>query len=154
MDPVEFVKLLKPYAVNVQQRFYIPWEVTLAQAAQETGWLKHPLRDKHTGKDSFNIFGIKADRSWTGPAVTADTHEYIKGKRVAVEAKFRAYKDYTGSMADRALFLMRNQRYSRAMAQCNDPVAFALELERAGYATDPGYAEDLISIMKKYMGVE
>lgn len=153
MTPAEFVRTLKPFATNVQQRFYIPWQITLAQAALETGWLKHPMRDKKTGKDSFNLFGIKADRSWSGPTVTVDTHEFVNGKRVAVEAKFRAYKDYTGSMADRATFLMRNQRYSRAMAQCKDPVAFAIELERAGYATDPEYAEKLISIMKRHMGV-
>lgn len=153
MTPTEFVKLLKPYAVNVQQRFYIPWEITLAQAALETGWLAHPMKDKNNGKDSFNLFGIKADRSWSGPTVSVITHEYVNGTRVEVEAKFRAYKDYTGSMADRAMFLMRNQRYSRAMAQCKDPIAFAIELQRAGYATDPDYSEKLISIMTKYMGV-
>jgi flagellar protein FlgJ len=36
------------------------------------------------------------------------------------------------------------------MAVANDPRAFAREVQRAGYATDPGYAYALIGLMERY----
>jgi flagellum-specific peptidoglycan hydrolase FlgJ len=39
------------------------------------------------------------------------------------------------------------------MAVRDDPVAFAWELQSSGYATDPKYAQKLVSIMRQYMGV-
>lgn len=153
MTPKEFIKLLEPHAKAVQARFYLPWQFMVAQAALETGWLRFPIKDSETGKDSHNLFGIK----WTGPNdgayVTCITHEYENGKRTQVEAKFRAYKTYTEGLADWAQFLMRNQRYKKALSHVKDPIQFAIEIAAAGYATDPAYADKVIQIMHRHLGV-
>ena len=151
MMPEEFFELLRPHAEKVFEETGIPVEIMLAQAALETGWLKNPIRDKYTGKEAFNLFNIKGE----GPAgsVMANDIDYIKGKKVHVEAEFRAYNSYEESFADYASLLTEAQRYAPALAVRDDPVTFAWELQRAGYATDPNYANKLISIMQRHMGV-
>jgi len=152
VTPTEFVRLLRPHAERVNQRTGIPVEVMLAQAALETGWLAKPTRDMNTGRDSFNLFNIKG----TGPAgsVTCRTTEYVRGQRTAVDARFRAYHSYEESFADYVRLITTNQRYAPAMAVKSNPVEFARALQRCGYATDPQYANKLISIMRRHMGVK
>src|SRR5690606_13136897 len=119
--PQEFVDLLRPHAQAVERRTGIPWQVIVAQAALETGWLKHPIVDADTGEPSYNLFGIKAHgREY----VNAWTHEYIRGERVRVKDKFRKYASYEESLADYANFLLSNPRYRIAL-QHSDPVKFA-----------------------------
>lgn len=151
MTPREFVKLLRPHAERVNQRTGIPLEVMIAQAALETGWLKYPTKDRHTGRDSKNLFNIKGQ----GPAgsVTILTTEYLRGERQKVEAKFRAYNSYEESFEDYAKLLSQNTRYAPAMAVRDNPIEFARQLQRCGYATDPQYADKLISIMRQHLGV-
>lgn len=151
MTPKELRALLESSANAVQARYYIPWKVMVAQVALETGWMQHPIKDYKTGKDSHNLFAIKADPSWHGPYVTTATHEVVGGKTIQVQARFRAYATYTESFADYAQFVMRNPRYKSAMLHTKDPVRFARELAAAGYATDPQYAEKLCSIMARYL---
>jgi flagellar protein FlgJ len=121
----------------------------VAQAALETGWLEHPTKDKKTGRDSYNLFNIKARGEQDH--VIINTHEYVNGKRVDVEAKFRAYKSYAEAFGDYALLLCRNTRYAKAMKCVSDPYKFAETLQSCGYATDPEYATKIKSIIKKHM---
>lgn len=153
MTPKDFRALLEPMAKAVEQKFFIPAEFMMAQAALETGWLKFPTKDCHTGKDSFNLFNIKWRTPADGESVEVLTSEYHNGKRVNEYAKFRAYKSYKESFADYAQFLMRNPRYHKALLAVKDPCQFAIEIGSAGYATDPKYAEKIISIMKQHFGV-
>lgn len=151
VKPTEFVRLLQPHAEKVNRATGIPTPVMLAQAALETGWLAKPTRDRMTGRDSLNLFGIKG----VGPAgfVTCRTTEYVRGKKVNVDASFRAYRTYEESFADYARLLARNGRYAPAMAVRDSPVEFARALQRCGYATDPAYADKLVSIMRRHLGV-
>lgn len=152
MNATEFVRLLRPHADRVQAQTGIPAPIMLAQAALETGWLAKPTRDKTTGRDSLNLFNIKG----TGPAgsVTALTTEYVRGQKVKVDAQFRAYQSYEQSFADYARLITANKRYAPAMAVRGNPIEFARALQRCGYATDPQYANKLISIMRRHMGVK
>ncbi|MEA4882384.1 MAG: glucosaminidase domain-containing protein [Clostridia bacterium] len=151
MTPDEFVQLLMPHAERVHETTGIPVEVMLAQAALETGWLSAPVRDKATGKEALNLFNIKGQ----GPAgyVVHNDHEYPKGKKIVVEAQFRAYNSYEESFSDYAQLIANSPRYASAMAVRDDPIAFAWELQRCGYATDPKYAEKLTAIMRRHMRV-
>jgi len=54
------------------------------------------------------------------------------------------------SFRDHALFLKQNKRYAKAFAHTDDPEQFARELQKAGYATDPQYAESLIRLIRKH----
>ena len=132
----------------------VPASVTIAQAILELGWGK-----SHMG-DANNYFGIKAQVK-SGKVVFGNvaigfvdrpTKEFDKKtkKFVTVIAHFRAYKDMAGSFTDHGLFLRDNARYAGAIAAYaanKDANQFARGLQAAGYATDPGYADKLISIM-------
>lgn len=149
MEPVEFVKLLKPYAVKIQENTGIPWQVIIAQAALETGWLKNPVVDVKTRQKSYNLFNIKGD----GPAgsVRAIDSEYVKGRKQKVLTKFRAYNNYEESLRDYARLISKSERYAPAMKAKDNPEEFAVKLQECGYAIDGNYAKKLIVIMRKYM---
>jgi flagellar protein FlgJ len=150
MMPEEFVSFMAPYAEKIAEASGIPIEVMVAQAALETGWLNTMVRDKYTGKLYNNLFNLIGK----GPAgdVVADDLEYYKGWPRRVEAQFRAYNTFEESFEDYAA-LLNQPRYASAMAVREDPLAFARELHRSGYATDPAYSRKLEWIMRKYLGV-
>lgn len=126
----------------------VPAPLILAQAALESGWGRREIRGAD-GAQSFNLFGIKADRSWQGPVVEATTTEYVDGAAQSIRAKFRAYASYEESFTDYAKFMTRNPRYANVLASA-DPTEAARGLQRAGYATDPQYANKLVRIMQKF----
>jgi flagellar protein FlgJ len=125
----------------------IPSAIILAQAALESAYLKRPVRDRKTGRNSYNIFGIKW--SGEGPYIEAITHEYINGIRTPQVAKFRAYDSYDESLIDHMEFLLKYPRYIPCLrCGCKNPVEFARQLQKCGYATDPNYASMLIGTMR------
>ncbi|WP_426389979.1 flagellar assembly peptidoglycan hydrolase FlgJ [Variovorax sp. R-27] len=126
----------------------VPAPLILAQAALESGWGKREIR-ADDGTQSFNLFGIKADRSWKGATVETTTTEYVDGEPQKVRAKFRAYASYEEAFTDYARFITRNPRYANVLAT-DDPTEAAHGLQRAGYATDPRYGEKLVRIMQKF----
>lgn len=147
MKPDKFIKLLKPDALKIQKEHGIPAAAIIAQAALETGWLKHPIKDKYTGRNSYNLFGIK--HHGQGDYVVINTHEYEDGKKIVIEDKFKAYSSYKESILGHMEFLFDNPRYKKTL-EADDPREFVRELQKAGYATDPDYAKKLISIMENY----
>jgi len=149
MKPKEFIEMIKEPALNIEKEHGIPAAIIIAQAALETGWLRHQIEDKYTGNNSYNLFGIKAHGGWAGDTVTINTHEHINGKRVLIEDEFRAYDCFEDSIMDHMKFLFENPRYSKTL-ETDDPIEFARRLQAAGYATDPAYADKLISIMQTY----
>lgn len=122
----------------------------LGQAALESGWGKRELRAAD-GTPSHNLFGIKAGSNWAGQVVEAVTTEYVNGVAHKTVEKFRAYHSYADAFRDYANLLRTNPRYAEVLAQAAgglDADGFALGLQRAGYATDPSYADKLIRIIK------
>jgi flagellar protein FlgJ len=124
----------------------IPAKFILGQAALESGWGKHEIRDA-SGSGSFNLFGIKAGSNWKGPTVEAVTTEYIGGVAQKVVQKFRAYASHAEAFLDYAKLIAHSPRYAQAMQSVHDVTRFAQEMGRSGYATDPGYGEKLGKIM-------
>ncbi len=138
MPPTAFLAMLVPAAQACQRATGIPASFTLAQAALESGW--------GARAPGNNLFGIKADRAWKGPTVDVPTHEVIKGKRVAIVDKFRAYPDMAASIADRADFFRKNKRYAACFKETTG-IGWARAVAAAGYATDPKYVDTLIAVM-------
>ncbi len=130
-------------AIKSQRQTGVPASVTLAQAALESGWGKSGLSTK-----ANNFFGIKGE----GPAghVLMPTKEFLNGKWVTVNAKFRKYDSPAGSFADHGKFLRENRRYANAFKFQDNAAQFAREIHKAGYATDPAYSDKLISMIKQY----
>lgn len=146
MKPSEFVKKFKDMAKRVHEKTGIPWEVMLAQAALETGWGSRVSTDRVTGKYSYNLFNIKGE----GPNgfVEVMTTEYYRGKPEKVIPRFRAYHNFEESFEDYAKLITKARRYKPAMAVKDNPEEFARQLQKCGYATDPRYADKLISVMR------
>ena len=59
---------------------------------------------------------------------------------------FRAYASYAQAFQDYASLLQNSPRYAAVLKQ-SDGAGFAQGLQRAGYATDPQYAEKLTRIL-------
>ncbi|MBS0447590.1 MAG: flagellar assembly peptidoglycan hydrolase FlgJ [Proteobacteria bacterium] len=129
-------------AAAAQDETGIPAAFMIAQAAHESGWGKREIKNAD-GSSSHNVFGIKAGANWTGPVANVTTTEYTDGVARKVTAKFRSYASYLEAFQDYARTMKGNARYSEVLANSKTVAGFAQGLQRAGYATDPGYAAKL-----------
>lgn len=118
--------------------------VKMAQMILETNWGKSRIGN--------NMFGIKAKGAktpfWDGSLNQAKTTEVIDGKSGTYTEPFRAYKTVADSIRDHSYFILTNSRYKNAGVF--DAVTYqdqAKALQKAGYATDPDYADKLIQII-------
>jgi flagellar protein FlgJ len=118
----------------------------VAQAALETGWGTSLPADR--GGQSHNFFGIKAGAGWRGASVSADTTEFSAGEPGVERARFRAYGSVAENVADYVRVLSQ-PRYAEALGTGGDVHAFATALQRGGYATDPEYANKLMSVYRQ-----
>jgi flagellar protein FlgJ len=141
-----FVRKHKEAAHAAEQATGIPASNILGQAALESGWGKHEIRMKD-GSPSHNLFGIKATSNWKGKVAEVTTTEYIGGVAHKVTAKFRAYDSYEDGFKDHAKLLSQSPRYVQTVAQADTAKGFATGLQKAGYATDPAYADKLTRVI-------
>lgn len=131
-----FFNNLAPIVVNEyirrkgQKRLYP--STVLAMAALESGY----------NLNAETLFGIK------GEGVVLDTTEYINGEYVNVKDSFKAYPNISASV--QGLYdLMQWVHYDRATS-CIDYEEECRMIQACGYATDPDYADKLISIVNSY----
>ncbi|MEW5943547.1 MAG: flagellar assembly peptidoglycan hydrolase FlgJ [Pseudomonadota bacterium] len=141
-----FVDKLWPHAAEAGRALGIPPHFLIGQAALESGWGQREIRAAD-GSASHNLFGIKAGKDWSGAVVEAPTTEYVNGTPRQKLEKFRAYASYAESFQDYAALLRGNPRYAGLFGQTSDAAGFAQALQRAGYATDPLYADKLTRIL-------
>ncbi|MDP1929037.1 MAG: flagellar assembly peptidoglycan hydrolase FlgJ [Thiobacillus sp.] len=142
-----FVQRLLPHAQAASASSGIPAHFMMGQAALETGWGRAEIRGSD-GQNSHNLFGIKAGGSWTGRTVDIVTTEYVNGKPQKQVDTFRAYDSYADSFRDYASLLQGNARYQNVVAAGHSAAGFAQGLQQAGYATDPKYAQKLMSVIR------
>lgn len=142
----EFLRMHTEAAAGAEAETGIPATFMVAQAAHESGWGKHEIRNAD-GTSAHNLFGIKAGASWRGKVAQVMTTEVVDGQPRKVMAKFRAYANYDESFRDYAQLMKNNPRYARVVAAGNDAQGFAQGLQRAGYATDPDYADKLTRVI-------
>lgn len=140
-----FVDAIWADAAQASRATGIPTQFIVAQAALETGWGRSEPR-RADGRPSYNLFGIKAGRNWNGDVAEAVTTEYVEGVAQQKVERFRAYGSYGEAMRDYASLLTSNPRYAGVLG-ATDAAAFARGLQRAGYATDPAYADKLTRII-------
>ncbi|MBN2699853.1 MAG: flagellar assembly peptidoglycan hydrolase FlgJ [Methylothermaceae bacterium] len=146
-SPQQFLRTLYPEAKKVADKIGLDPKLLLAQAALETGWGQKVIHHAD-GRSSHNLFNIKAGRRWPGEKVQVDTLEYLDGVAVKKQATFRAYPDYRQSFED-YLDLLQRPRYAEALQHTDDPRHYLNALQRAGYATDPHYADKILSIYQR-----
>jgi flagellar protein FlgJ len=124
----------------------IPASFMVAQAAHESGWGRREILNAD-GTPSHNLFGIKAGPGWRGAVAEITTTEYVNGEPQKVVAKFRAYNSYAESFNDFARLMRDSPRYSQVVANAGTAEGFSEGLQRAGYATDPAYADKLTRVI-------
>jgi flagellar protein FlgJ len=142
----DFLKEHQSAARAAEAQTGIPATFMVAQAAHETGWGKHEIRNAD-GTPSHNLFGIKAGANWKGPVAEVTTTEVVGGVARKVSAKFRAYASYAESFQDYARLMKDSPRYAPVVASAASAQGFAQGLQRAGYATDPAYADKLTRVI-------
>lgn len=131
----QFIKNMLPYAQSIEDRFGIPMELTLAQAAHESGW----------NPNAMTLFGIKGAGD-AGSANLATTEDYGQGL-VGTTGSFAQYSDRMTEFDAYAEQLMRNWPQAIELAQAGDMEGAFRALQEQGrlgaYATDPQYVQKL-----------
>lgn len=134
----DYIKKYRELAVEEMRRYHIPASITLAQGLLESGAGQSTLARK-----SNNHFGIKCGSDWSGKTVRHDDD--------ARNECFRAYKHPRQSYEDHSKFLAGRPRYASLFKlKITDYKGWARGLKKAGYATNPRYAEQLIGIIELY----
>ena len=133
-----YIKQYRDLAVKEMKKYRIPASITLAQGLLESGAGQSTLARK-----SNNHFGIKCGSDWRGKTVSHD--DDARGEC------FRAYKHPKQSYEDHSKFLANRPRYASLFKlDITDYKGWARGLKKAGYATNPRYAEQLIGIIELY----
>lgn len=140
----EFVKSIWPYAQQAASMLGLDPKLLVAQAALETGWGQYVTRDENGSSNNF--FNIKSTGKQKNDAVEVKTTEYVADIPVKTKALFKKYASVENSFADYVSLIKDNSRYEQALANANDPHRFIKALHDAGYATDPRYADKILSI--------
>ncbi len=134
----DYIHRYKDMAMEQMFKYGIPASITLAQGLLESGAGRSTLATR-----ANNHFGIKVSGSWTGPYVLRDDD--------APNEKFRSYRNARESYEDHSLFLVRGRRYAGLFKlKVSDYKGWARGLKKAGYATNPNYANLLIGIIETY----
>lgn len=137
MSVEEYVGKYAPIAVEEMQRSRIPASITLAQGLIESG-----NGNSRLALIANNHFGIKCRKDWTGESITHDDD--------APQECFRKYPTPLDSYRDHSQFLRSGTRYAFLFdLEITDYKAWAHGLKRAGYATNPKYAEILINTIER-----
>jgi flagellar protein FlgJ len=144
----EFTQKLAAHAESASQGTGIPAKFMLGQAALESGWGKREIK-AIDGTSSHNVFGIKAGGNWKGRTVDTLTTEYSNGVAYQKVEKFRAYDNYGDAFKDYAKLIRDNPRYQAVLQNGGDATQFAQALQKAGYATDPHYAQKLTKVIQQ-----
>lgn len=146
-EPKDFVTALIKPAQKVQQELGVPFEVVIAQAALETGWGQKIIKGQD-GDSSNNLFNIKADSRWAGDKITKDTLEFEQGAMIKKSEPFRMYQSLGDSVDDYINFLSSSERYQDALQDSGNVEHFLHGLQKAGYATDPQYADKILGTLR------
>lgn len=144
----DFVRRMTPHAVQASQETGVPTHLVMGQAALESGWGRREIH-LSDGSTSFNLFGIKAGGNWNGKVAEVVTTEYHNGIASKQVEKFRAYSSYKEAFSDYAHLLRENPRYAQVLQPGQGSPEIAHALQRAGYATDPDYADKLVKVMNR-----
>ena len=134
----EYIKKYYPLAIAEMERSGIPASITLAQGCWESG-----NGNSRLATEANNHFGIKCKAEWKGKKIYHDDDEK--------QECFRKYSHDEASYIDHSNFLMAGSRYSFLFQlDPQDYAGWARGLKKAGYATDPSYADRLIKIIEDF----
>lgn len=132
-----YIQKYKGEAVRQMNKHRIPASITLAQALLESG-----AGQSRLARLANNHFGIKASSDWTGP--------FMLNNDDRPNERFRKYGSVEQSYEDHSLFLLKPRYQELFQLDITDYRGWARGLKKCGYATNPRYADNLISIIERY----
>lgn len=159
MTPKQFVVTYLPHALKVEASCGLSAIATLTQGALESAWGERAPGNM--------FFGVKDTDGINGNEQLITTTEYSKSDKLKfpviiskvfnpvnnlwkylVKDYFRKYNTAADCFADHAQFFQKNSRYAKAWTVRHDYNLFFEEIAKAGYATDPNYAQTLKAVAK------
>ena len=139
-----YIRKYKNLAIREMERFGIPASIKLAQGILESNSGRSDLATQ-----AKNHFGIKISGNWTGGLFPKVDDEYDANGNL-IPSYFRVYRTVEDSYKDHSIFLQK-PRYAELFRMKNPNYKkWAVGLQRAGYATNPVYAQKLIGIIERY----
>ena len=137
-DIYQYIDTYKDIAIQKMAEYKIPASITLAQGIFESA-----CGTSRLATEGNNHFGIKCHKEWQGETIKHDDDE--------LQECFRKYKKVADSYNDHSQFLISRPRYSKLFTlSVMDYKSWAQELKAAGYATNPQYADRLISLIERF----
>lgn len=137
-DMRAYIVQYQDVAMEKMKQYKIPASITIAQGIFESACGKSRL-----ATEGNNHFGIKCHTDWTGDTILIDDDE--------LQECFRKYDSVAASYNDHSLFLTTRKRYANLFAlDILDYPAWARTLKADGYATNPQYADRLISLIERF----
>lgn len=135
---LDYIDKYSDLAIKEMKRTGVPASITLAQGILESNSGQSVLASKGN-----NHFGIKCHNDWSGKSMKMDDN--------APHECFRVYPSAEASFRDHSDFLRSRDRYKSLFElKQTDYKGWARGLKKAGYATDPGYADKLITLIEDY----
>lgn len=133
----EYIEIYKDDAIREMMKSGVPASITLAQGILESGDGNSPL-----AVYAKNHFGVKCHSGWKGESMRLDDD--------AKNECFRKYETVYESFKDHSDFLVTRSRYDFLFElKVTDYKGWARGLKKAGYATNPKYADLLIMLIEK-----
>ena len=133
----QYIEKYKDIAIDQMQRWKVPASITLAQ-----GLLESAAGRSRLAKEGNNHFGIKC-HNWKGGTIYSDDEK--------ANECFRRYHSAKESFEDHSVFLAKGQRYRFLFdLKQTDYKGWARGLKKAGYASNPIYAQSLINLIERY----
>lgn len=141
-----FIDTIAPLAINDMRKTGVPASLTIAQAILESGDGNSTL-----AQQANNLFGMKGK----GPAgsIRLPTKEYKNGEWITIHTDFRKYNNWAESVTDHSNLFLNGVSWNKDLYRGVvgvDGVTAAREVAKAGYATDPNYAQKLINLITEH----
>ncbi|HKR06963.1 MAG TPA: glucosaminidase domain-containing protein [Bacteroidia bacterium] len=138
MTRQDYIEKYKNDAIKDMQKTGVPASITLAQ-----GLFESESGNSELAREANNHFGIKCHNEWTGETFHKDDDEKNEC--------FRKYNSVLESFDDHSAFLRNRSRYAFLFdLDITDYKGWARGLKKAGYATNPEYAQKLIKIIEDF----
>ena len=137
-----YIEDTEKMAVRIARKNNILPSVMLAQSILESNWGRSELSREYN-----NYFGIKAVKKDQG--IVFETEEYVDGESGRYMENFKKYSSKRESFEHYAKLLSTAKRYEKVKTAKNYKEA-AKYIKEGGYATDPSYADKIISVVEKY----
>jgi len=147
-DRLEYIDKYKKIAIAEMERAGVPASIKLAQGLLESNAGKSTLARK-----ANNHFGMKCGSAWKGKTYAKEDDDYDANGKL-IKSCFRVYRNAKASYIAHSEFLRdpnKNYRYGFLFRiNPRDYKAWARGLKKAGYATSPTYAQNLINTIETY----